>query len=98
MHVEVDLPARIAFDEPADVGYVADPVRRARAGGWGRSGESAVLVDLFIALTIGVVFAYPINWWLVTHHTKHGMLTVREKSVGSHEGHGGHTGHGMSGA
>lgn len=53
---------------------------------------------LSIALTIGVVFAYPINWWLVTHHTKHGMLTVREKSVGSHEGHGGHTGHGMSGA
>jgi uncharacterized protein DUF4396 len=31
------------------------------------------------ALMVGAAFAYPMNWWLVTHHLKHGMLTVRPK-------------------
>jgi Domain of unknown function (DUF4396) len=30
-----------------------------------------------IALLIGAIIAYPINWWLVAHHLKHGMMTVR---------------------
>lgn len=30
-----------------------------------------------IALTIGAFIAYPMNWWLVKHGLKHGMLTVR---------------------
>jgi hypothetical protein len=29
------------------------------------------------ALMVGALFAYPMNWWLVAHHLKHGMLTVR---------------------
>jgi len=29
------------------------------------------------ALMVGAAFAYPMNWWLVAHHLKHGMLTVR---------------------
>jgi hypothetical protein len=29
-----------------------------------------------IALMVGFVFAYPMNWWLVAHHLKHGMMTV----------------------
>lgn len=29
-----------------------------------------------MALTVGVVFAYPINWWLVARGLKRGMLTV----------------------
>ncbi len=29
-----------------------------------------------IALLGGFLCAYPINWWLVTHHLKHGMITV----------------------
>jgi hypothetical protein len=30
-----------------------------------------------IGLLIGFVVAYPINWWLVANHLKHGMMTVR---------------------
>ena len=30
-----------------------------------------------LALMIGAVIAYPMNWWLVAHHLKHGMMTVR---------------------
>ena len=30
-----------------------------------------------LALMAGFVVAYPMNWWLVSHHLKHGMMTVR---------------------
>jgi hypothetical protein len=30
-----------------------------------------------MGLLAGLVLAYPINWWLVTHHLKHGMMTIR---------------------
>jgi hypothetical protein len=30
-----------------------------------------------LALMVGAVIAYPMNWWLVAHHLKHGMMTVR---------------------
>ena len=30
-----------------------------------------------IGLLIGFVVAYPMNWWLVSNHLKHGMMTVR---------------------
>jgi len=30
-----------------------------------------------MALVGGAIIAYPINWWLVAHHLKHGMMTVR---------------------
>jgi Domain of unknown function (DUF4396) len=32
-----------------------------------------------MALILGFVCAYPVNWWLVAHHMKHGMLTVRRE-------------------
>jgi hypothetical protein len=32
-----------------------------------------------MALTAGFLCAYPMNWWLVTRHLKHGMMTVRSK-------------------
>lgn len=32
-----------------------------------------------LALMVGALFAYPMNYWLVAHHLKHGMLTVRPK-------------------
>jgi hypothetical protein len=34
-----------------------------------------------MALVVGFACAYPINWWLVAHHMKHGMLTVRDEPV-----------------
>jgi hypothetical protein len=30
-----------------------------------------------IGLLVGFITAYPMNWWLVTYHLKHGMMTVR---------------------
>lgn len=30
-----------------------------------------------ISLLVGFIVAYPMNWWLVANHLKHGMLTVR---------------------
>lgn len=33
-----------------------------------------------MALLGGFIAAYPMNWWLVTNHLKHGMMTVRPKS------------------
>ncbi len=33
-----------------------------------------------IALSVGFVVAYPINWWLVSRGLKHGMITVRPDS------------------
>jgi uncharacterized protein DUF4396 len=43
-----------------------------------------------MALLVGFVVAYPINWWLVANHLKHGMMTIRPVSAdaGAH----GHTG------
>jgi Domain of unknown function (DUF4396) len=30
-----------------------------------------------MGLLLGFIVAYPMNWWLVAHHLKHGMMTVR---------------------
>ena len=35
----------------------------------------------------GFVVAYPINWWLVANHLKHGMMTVRPASAGAAHDH-----------
>ena len=39
-----------------------------------------------MALLVGFVVAFPVNWWLVTHGLKHGMITVRppEQGGGDH--------------
>ena len=34
-----------------------------------------------IALFAGGIIAYPMNWWLVARHLKHGMMTVRRREV-----------------
>jgi hypothetical protein len=50
-----------------------------------------------MALLVGFAFAYPMNWWLVRCHLKHGMITVRPKSVmpaAPMQGHGGRSMHG----
>lgn len=50
-----------------------------------------------IGLLVGFIVAYPMNWWLVANHLKHGMMTVRPASAaaGGHD-HGGQAG--MDGA
>jgi hypothetical protein len=32
-----------------------------------------------MALLVGFLIAYPMNWWLVSRHLKHGMMTVRPR-------------------
>jgi Domain of unknown function (DUF4396) len=32
-----------------------------------------------MALLVGFIVTYPMNWWLVANHLKHGMMTVRPK-------------------
>ena len=46
-----------------------------------------------MGLLVGFIVAYPMNWWLVANHLKHGMMTVRPAgaAVGAHE-HGAHAG------
>jgi uncharacterized protein involved in copper resistance len=34
-----------------------------------------------MALLVGFIIAYPMNWWLVANHLKHGMMTVRSATV-----------------
>jgi hypothetical protein len=36
-----------------------------------------------MSLLFGFIVAYPINWWLVSHHLKHGMLTIRPAELAS---------------
>ena len=50
-----------------------------------------------MALLVGFAFAYPMNWWLVGNHLKHGMMTVRPKAAlpaATMPEHGGHDMHG----
>jgi hypothetical protein len=42
---------------------------------------------LSLALMMGALVAFPINWWMVAHHLKHGMMTVRpEADAGAQKG------------
>ena len=46
-----------------------------------------------IGLLVGFVIAYPMNWWLVANHLKHGMMTVRPAgSIDTMQDHDGGTG------
>jgi hypothetical protein len=38
-----------------------------------------------MGLLVGFVVAYPMNWWLVANHLKHGMMTVRPAAAVAHD-------------
>ena len=42
-----------------------------------------------LALFAGFIFAYPMNWWLVSHGLKHGMMTVRRGVISMPASEGG---------
>ncbi len=42
-----------------------------------------------MALIVGFIFAYPMNWWLVSNGMKHGMITVINTKDNEMAGHGG---------
>src|SRR5262245_11697269 len=41
-----------------------------------------------MGLLVGFILSYPMNWWLVAYHLKHGMMTVRPAAAaaGAHAG------------
>jgi hypothetical protein len=39
-----------------------------------------------MGLLVGFIVTYPINWWLVAYHLKHGMMTVRPKAMAAGAG------------
>jgi hypothetical protein len=45
-----------------------------------------------MGLLVGFIVAYPMNWWLVAYHLKHGMMTVRPATAGAHGAHSVHAG------
>ncbi len=75
-----------------------------RIEGAGDPFQPAFWFTMSMALIVGFVLAYPINWWLVVNNMKHGMLTVRpiDDRGARHGSHGGHVdaeengGHGAS--
>jgi hypothetical protein len=66
--------------------------------GSGSPASPAFWFIMSIALVAGFLCAYPMNWWLVSRHLKHGMMTVRPKAAPAmSEGHAGHEHHDMKG-
>ena len=49
-----------------------------------------------MGLLVGFIVAYPMNWWLVANHLKHGMMTIRPAAAAvggyDHAAHAGATG------
>jgi len=43
--------------------------------------EPSFWFTMSMALLVGFITAYPMNWWLVSRHMKHGMMTVRPPDV-----------------
>lgn len=62
--------------------------------GAGAPSSPAFWFIMSIALVAGFLCAYPMNWWLVSRHLKHGMMTVR-KAPTAHDGagHNDHSAH-----
>jgi hypothetical protein len=52
-------------------------VSRAHVPGSTDARSPAFWFIMSMALLAGFLVAYPINWWLVANHLKHGMMTVR---------------------
>jgi len=50
---------------------------RLQLAGAGGPGTVFFWFVMSMALLVGFVLAYPINWWLVARGLKHGMITVR---------------------
>ena len=46
-----------------------------------------------MALLTGFIIAYPMNWWLVANHLKHGMMTIRRADAQAPAGAHAKSGH-----
>lgn len=55
----------------------------------GRGADPTTAAFWFVmsmALLVGFIAAYPMNWWLVRYSLKHGMMTVRPAAAPVHSG------------
>jgi hypothetical protein len=57
--------------------------------GAGGPATAAFWFVMSMALLVGAILAYPMNWWLVRYNLKHGMMTVRP--AGAIQEHGAHS-------
>jgi hypothetical protein len=66
---------------------------RARIGSAADPTTPSFWFVMSMGLLVGFIVAYPMNWWLVANHLKHGMMTVRPAgaAVDAHE-RGAHAG------
>ena len=65
-----------------------------RIEGAGDPLQPAFWFTMSMALIVGFILAYPMNWWLVANNMKHGMLTVRPVSDNAADDSAGHGAHG----
>jgi len=52
-------------------------IAMSRVPGSHEPAQPAFWFIMSMALLVGAIAAYPMNWWLVSRHLKHGMTTVR---------------------
>lgn len=55
-----------------------------RIDGAGDPLQLAFWFTMSMAMVVGFIFAYPINWWLVVNNLKHGMLTIDNSPHAAH--------------
>ena len=53
--------------------------------GGNNPGSPVFWFVMSMALLVGSILAYPMNWWLVSYHLKHGMMTVRATPLAAHD-------------
>jgi hypothetical protein len=63
-------------------------VFKARVPGGANPASPAFWFIMSMALLVGFITAYPMNWWLVARKLKHGMLTVRPAEAEGTSDHG----------
>lgn len=51
-----------------------------RVDGAASPGNPEFWFVMSMALLVGFIFAYPMNWWMVSNHMKHGMITVLKET------------------
>src|SRR5262245_21417235 len=56
--------------------------------GGGEPNTARFWYVMSMSLLVGAILAYPMNWWLVSFHLKHGMMTVRPATAMAHQGAG----------
>ena len=77
--LEEHLHVRAAVDESPDGGH--DPDHDDPQDGTSPAADNPLTPNFWfvmsMSLLVGFIIAYPMNWWLVANHLKHGMMTVR---------------------